>query len=622
MSRKLILDLDTGIDDALAIAYALGSPEAELIGITATYGNVLMDRSVRNSLAVLDILGASSVPVHPGLPHSSTTEDFSVQEISAFIHGRNGVGEVDIAPSPRSAEATGAVDFIIEASHRYGDELVYIPTGPLTNLAAALEKDPGLAGRLRVVLMGGALTVSGNVSPWAEANISQDPDAADAVFRSGIDATMIGLDVTLQTLLTYEQTRRWRELGTPAGAFLADMTDYYIKAYETTAPGLGGCGLHDGGRRLRGRGRDDGFRAARPGRAIAQRLSHGTAGLSGRVEAFGHRRGGAYVDGSNLGNGARDGTARHVGRHGGHDRRGAAVGRLRGGSHRGCAGFDRFARGDVGGVVGIAGDALGEWAAHSTRQGRRLGATVAAGDARGVGRGIRGLSGRDRSGGCCGGNELGGNTLVMGEFLVRSFLADRLGRLVLLVGDDDGRDDVAGFMNGGLDDGHFVGRAAAEEEGAQLHGGLLCEDTADDLGRVRHASIAQDVAQGSGSASLGVPGAEDDAVDARGKDGARAHRAGLEGDDQRAAGQAPRSSGAARLAQGDDFGVACGVVVGLAAVPPASDDAAVLVDDDGSDGNVSRLAGAVGQEEGLAHCFAVLLIHGHPPSLPAKRLLG
>ena len=93
--------------------------------------------------------------------------------------------------------------------------------------------------------MGGALTVSGNTSPWAEANISQDPDAADAVFRSGVDATMVGLDVTLQTLLTYEHTHRWREAGTPAGAFLADMTDYYIRAYETTAPGLGGCGLHD-----------------------------------------------------------------------------------------------------------------------------------------------------------------------------------------------------------------------------------------------------------------------------------------------------------------------------------------------------------------------------------------
>ena len=245
MTRKLILDLDTGIDDALAIAYALGSPEAELIGITATYGNVLMEDSVRNSLAVLDILGADSVPVHPGLPHASTAEDFAVQEISTFIHGRNGLGEADIAPSTRSAAATDAVDFLIEASRQYGEELVYVPTGPLTNLAAALERDPALAERLRVVLMGGALTVSGNVSPWAEANISQDPDAADAVFRSGIDATMIGLDVTLQTLLTYGHTRRWRDLGTPAGTFLADMTDYYIRAYETTAPGLGGCGLHD-----------------------------------------------------------------------------------------------------------------------------------------------------------------------------------------------------------------------------------------------------------------------------------------------------------------------------------------------------------------------------------------
>ena len=245
MTRKLILDLDTGIDDALAIAYALGSPEVELIGITATYGNVLMKDSVRNSLAVLDALGADSVPVYPGLPHSSTAEDFAVLEISAFIHGRNGLGEAETTPSRRSATTTSAVDFIIEASRRYGEELVYVPTGPLTNLAAALERDPALAERLRVVLMGGALTVSGNVSPWAEANINQDPDAADAVLRSGIDATMVGLDVTLQTLLTYEHTRRWRDLGTPAGTFLADMTDYYIRAYETTAPGLGGCGLHD-----------------------------------------------------------------------------------------------------------------------------------------------------------------------------------------------------------------------------------------------------------------------------------------------------------------------------------------------------------------------------------------
>ena len=177
-------------------------------------------------------------------------------------------------------------------------------------------------------------------------------------------------------------------------------------------------------------------------------------------------------------------------------------------------------------------------------------------------------------------------------------------------------------MDGSLDDGHLVGRTAAEEEGAQLHGGLLGQDAADDFGRVGHAGVAQDIAQGSGGTGLGVPGTEDDAVDARGKNRARTHRAGLQGHDQRAAAQAPCPSGTAGLAQGDNFGVTCGVVVGLPAVPPTSDDAAIVVDDDGSDGDVPRFAGAIGQEEGLPHCFAVLLIHGHPPSLPAKSLLG
>ena len=123
---------------------------------------------------------------------------------------------------------------------------MYVPTGPQTNIAAAFRKAPEIAEQLgKIVLMGGALTVPGNVNAWTEANISQDPDAADYVFRHTKDATMIGLDVTLQTLLTYKETQRWRDLGNAAGTFLADMTDFYIKAYETTAPHLGGCGLHD-----------------------------------------------------------------------------------------------------------------------------------------------------------------------------------------------------------------------------------------------------------------------------------------------------------------------------------------------------------------------------------------
>lgn len=244
--KKLILDLDTGVDDALAISYALGSPEVELIGITGTYGNVLLEQGVRNALAITDLLGHPEVKVYKGLPHARKADSFTVLEISKFIHGDNGIGDVDIPDSSRDPETESAVDFIIDAAKTYGEDLVYVPTGPMTNIAAALDKAPEIKNEIgNIVLMGGALTVHGNVNAWTEANISQDPDAADLLFRSGAHATMVGLDVTLQTLLTYKETKQWRDLGTTAGTFLADMTDYYIKAYETTAPHLGGCGLHD-----------------------------------------------------------------------------------------------------------------------------------------------------------------------------------------------------------------------------------------------------------------------------------------------------------------------------------------------------------------------------------------
>ena len=244
--RKLILDLDTGVDDTLAISYALGSSEVELIGITGTYGNVLLEQGIRNDLAITDLLGHPEVKVYPGLPHASKADSFEVLPVSAFIHGENGIGDVAIPDSDRKAETQSAVDFIIDAVNTYGKDLVYVPTGPMTNIAAALAKEPEIAQRIgSIVLMGGALTVPGNVDAWQEANISQDPDAANVLFRSGAPVTMVGLDVTLQTLLTYKETARWRQLGTAAGTFLADMTDFYIKAYETTSPHLGGCGLHD-----------------------------------------------------------------------------------------------------------------------------------------------------------------------------------------------------------------------------------------------------------------------------------------------------------------------------------------------------------------------------------------
>ena len=238
---KVILDLDTGIDDALALAYALAHPNLELIGVTGTYGNVTVEQGVRNTLALLELLGAPEVPVFLG----SERPGFRVQPISAFIHGANGLGQAEI-PAPRRGPDKGtAVDFLLSSFARYGTDLTVIPTGPSTTIAAAMSTDPAFARQARIIMMGGALTVPGNVSAWAEANVSQDPEASDAVFRQGGNITMVGLDVTLQTLLRANDTARWRRTDTAAGRAYAEMADYYIRAYATTSPHLGGCGLHD-----------------------------------------------------------------------------------------------------------------------------------------------------------------------------------------------------------------------------------------------------------------------------------------------------------------------------------------------------------------------------------------
>ncbi|GKT03660.1 nucleoside hydrolase [Furfurilactobacillus entadae] len=245
-TKKMILDLDTGVDDALAIAYAVASPEVDLIGIVSSYGNVLVDKSAENSLNLLALLGATDVPVFLGDAHSSTTDHFDVMEISQKIHGVNGIGEVEIPAASRPVEANSGIDFIIDAAHEYGDDLILVPTGPQTNIDAAIQKDPTIANLIgNMTFMGGALTVPGNVTAFTEANINQDPAAADRVFRSPLRSTMVGLDVTLRTLLTKKETQQWRDLGTVAGEKFADITDYYIDAYYDLDIDKNGCAIHD-----------------------------------------------------------------------------------------------------------------------------------------------------------------------------------------------------------------------------------------------------------------------------------------------------------------------------------------------------------------------------------------
>ena len=245
--KKMILDLDTGVDDALAIAYATAAPDVDLIGIVASYGNNLIDICAQNSLKLLQLLGQTNVPVYKGLAHSSTTDHFDVMQVSLDIHGNNGIGEVDLPDPQRSVEDQSGVDFYFDAAHKYGKDLIIVPTGPMTNLAAALQKDPSIAKLIgNVTFMGGALTVEGNVTEAAEATIHQDAESANVVLSNpDLPLTMVGLDVTLRTLLTKHETAQWRNLGTAAGKAYADITDFYIDAYYNLNIDKNGCALHD-----------------------------------------------------------------------------------------------------------------------------------------------------------------------------------------------------------------------------------------------------------------------------------------------------------------------------------------------------------------------------------------
>ncbi|MFD2444999.1 nucleoside hydrolase [Bacillus sp. CGMCC 1.16607] len=240
--KPIIFDVDTGIDDALAMAYALNSPELEMLGFTTCFGNVSVEDATRNTLVVLEKLG-KNVPVYSGANKPLVRKP---KEFPKHVHGDDGLGNTFDKEPLAKAETETAVDYIIRQVKKLPNEITIISVGPLTNLALAVKKAPEIAGLVKeVVIMGGAVHTHGNVTPYSEANIYADPEAADCVFSSGLPVTLVGLDVTMQTLLPYSKLADWRALGTEAAAFLANMTEFYMGAYETFYPGIGGCALHD-----------------------------------------------------------------------------------------------------------------------------------------------------------------------------------------------------------------------------------------------------------------------------------------------------------------------------------------------------------------------------------------
>ncbi|MED2256466.1 nucleoside hydrolase [Brevibacillus parabrevis] len=240
--KKVILDVDTGIDDALAISYAVHSPHLEVCGINTTFGNITVEEATRNTLQMLELLGATHIPVYQGSSRPIVRE---LTGKARLFHGENGLGNVVLPEPTATAQPESATQFLISTIKANPHQVTLITVGSMTNLARAIMAAPEIVTLIeQVVVMGGAVSVPGNRTPVAEANICADPEAAAFVFQSGIPLTMVGLDVTMQTLLTRDHLREWRALDTPLAHVFADMCQVYMDAYATVG-NLRGCGLHD-----------------------------------------------------------------------------------------------------------------------------------------------------------------------------------------------------------------------------------------------------------------------------------------------------------------------------------------------------------------------------------------
>jgi inosine-uridine nucleoside N-ribohydrolase len=238
MRTPIVLDCDPGHDDALALMLAVSSPEVELVGVTTVAGNQTIEKTTTNALKVLELCGRSDVPVARGASDPLVRR----RDVAAHVHGESGLDGPDLpAPSTRPVDEH-AVQFLARLIREHEGKLTLVPTGPLTNVGLLLALEPD-ARPERIVLMGGSVG-EGNRTPAAEFNIWADPEAARRVFESGIDVTMIGLDVTHKALVTDADADALRGVGR-VGKVAAELLDFYGIWHRRSYPDLDGSPLHD-----------------------------------------------------------------------------------------------------------------------------------------------------------------------------------------------------------------------------------------------------------------------------------------------------------------------------------------------------------------------------------------
>jgi purine nucleosidase len=237
--RRVIVDTDPGTDDAMAIILALNSPEFKVEALTVVPGNVEAWQGLENALKIVSLAGRCDVVVAAGAQHPLNQKLITAQ----FWHGKNGLANVELPPSKCKADPRFGPDLIIEMVHKYPHEITLIPVGPLTNIALAVSKDPSIAALVKdIVIMGGSIS-GGNVNGAAEANIYNDPEAAQIVFNAGWMVTMVGSDVGERTLITRKYLAELQASHGPQSDFIAKIADFYLTRSEKS--GYSGAAMYD-----------------------------------------------------------------------------------------------------------------------------------------------------------------------------------------------------------------------------------------------------------------------------------------------------------------------------------------------------------------------------------------
>jgi inosine-uridine nucleoside N-ribohydrolase len=236
MTTSVLIDCDPGHDDAIALLLALASPELEVLGITTVAGNQTLEKTTTNALKILEFTGRTEIPIAAGAARPLVREPY----VAAHVHGETGMDGPDLPDPATRPVKQHAVEFLAE---RIEPGVVLIPTGPLTNVGLLLARYPDVVERLeRIVLMGGAIA-EGNVTPAAEFNIWADPEAAARVFTSGIDVTMVGLDVTHKALFRPADSERLAATGR-TGTLVAELFAFYQR-FHSDQYGWDGSPVHD-----------------------------------------------------------------------------------------------------------------------------------------------------------------------------------------------------------------------------------------------------------------------------------------------------------------------------------------------------------------------------------------